>query len=231
MADDLPTPESQDAPKGGLRERKKAQTRLAISDVATRLFVERGFDAVTVADVAAAAGVSIKTVFNYFGCKEELFLDRDGAMRELVVSVVADRPAGRTVTDALGDLIAANCILDRPGWSAVEDADHARDFRAFVTTWEEAPALQARLLTGNERLTESLGRVIAAERGVPQSEPAVRAFAAMLVSALHLRQRAIAEAVLAGVPGPQVRRRAQAIGAEVLARAAVAFADLDRPAA
>jgi AcrR family transcriptional regulator len=228
MAESAEAPASLDP---GLRERKKALTRLAISDVATRLFVERGFDGVTVADVAAAAGVSIKTVFNYFGSKEELFLDRDGDIRALVVSVVADRPPGQTITGALGELAAANCILDRDGWSVVEDPDDVRQFRGFLRTWEGAPALQARQLVGNEMLADSLERVIAAEGGSDEPGPAARAFAATLVSALHLRQRAIAEAVLAEAPGAEVRRRATEIAAEALGRAAVAFADLDRPAA
>jgi hypothetical protein len=80
----------------GLRERKKARTRQAISDVATRLFVERGFDAVTVADVAEAADVSVKTVFNHFGSKEELFLDREPAVHATIVAAVTDRPPGRS---------------------------------------------------------------------------------------------------------------------------------------
>src|SRR3954462_11582533 len=58
----------------GLRERKKRQTRQYISDVATGLFLERGFDAVTVAEIADAADVSVNTVYNYFPAKEGLFL-------------------------------------------------------------------------------------------------------------------------------------------------------------
>ncbi len=63
----------------GLRERKKRQTRQHISDVATGLFLERGFDAVTIAEVAEAADVSVNTVYNYFPAKEDLFLDRSKA--------------------------------------------------------------------------------------------------------------------------------------------------------
>ncbi|MFC0626587.1 TetR family transcriptional regulator [Kribbella deserti] len=59
----------------GRRERKKQLTRQAISDVATRLFMARGFDGVTVAEVAAAADVAVQTVFNHFPTKEDLFFD------------------------------------------------------------------------------------------------------------------------------------------------------------
>src|SRR6202045_3982528 len=66
-----------DAPDaGGLRERKKRLMRQQLSDTATRMFLERGFDAVRVAEIAAACGVSEKTVFNYFPTKESLILDR-----------------------------------------------------------------------------------------------------------------------------------------------------------
>src|ERR1700712_5361728 len=67
----------------GLRERKKRETRQHLSDIATGLFYERGFDAVSVAEVADAAGVSKMTVFNYFPRKEDLFFDRGPELAEL----------------------------------------------------------------------------------------------------------------------------------------------------
>src|SRR3984893_15755215 len=60
----------------GLRERKKRLLRQQLSDTATRMFMERGFDAVRVTEIAEACGVSEKTVFNYFPTKESLILDR-----------------------------------------------------------------------------------------------------------------------------------------------------------
>jgi AcrR family transcriptional regulator len=60
----------------GLRERKKRLMRQQLSDTATQMFLERGFDAVRVAEIAGACGVSEKTVFNYFPTKESLILDR-----------------------------------------------------------------------------------------------------------------------------------------------------------
>jgi AcrR family transcriptional regulator len=89
----------------GLRERKKQQTREAIHRAAMRLFSERGFEATTIADIAAAADIAPRTFFSYFASKEEavfpkfelMFADFDRALRE--------RPPGTTALDALRDWI------------------------------------------------------------------------------------------------------------------------------
>src|SRR4051812_46091411 len=85
----------------GLRERKKQQTRLAISDVATRLFITRGFENVTVAEVADAANVSVNTVFNYFSTKEELFFDRGAEFTAAASRAVRERRRGDSAVVAL----------------------------------------------------------------------------------------------------------------------------------
>ena len=83
----------------GLRERKKRATRDAIAATARRLFAERGFDRVTVAEVATAADVSEKTVFNHFSTKEDLaFAGRRGASSRLLADI-AERPPGTPVLD------------------------------------------------------------------------------------------------------------------------------------
>src|SRR3954471_21906555 len=101
MSTQLPKTPPGDREPLGLRERKKQQTRLAISAVATRLFIERGFEAVTVAEVAAAAGVSVNTVFNYFATKEELFFDRGPEVTEAPSEVVRARRRGESAVAAL----------------------------------------------------------------------------------------------------------------------------------
>lgn len=78
----------------GLRERKKRQTRQYISDVATGLFIERGFDTVTVAEIADAANVSVNTVYNYFPAKEDLFFDRSAGLVDRMVRWVRGRNKG-----------------------------------------------------------------------------------------------------------------------------------------
>ncbi|WP_232668257.1 TetR/AcrR family transcriptional regulator [Pseudonocardia sp. TRM90224] len=84
-------------------ERGGPQTRARIAEVAAGLFVERGYDAVTVAEVARHAGVSSVTVFNHFPRKEDLYLDRADDAVEILRSAVRDRSPDVDVVDALRD--------------------------------------------------------------------------------------------------------------------------------
>lgn len=83
------------------RSRKRLATRQQISDAATRLFLERGFDAVTVDDIAAAADVGRMTVFNHFPRKEDMFFDRDEEAREGVRQALINRQNGESPIEAL----------------------------------------------------------------------------------------------------------------------------------
>lgn len=215
----------------GLRERKKAQTRQNISDVATRLFMERGFDAVTLAEVADAAGVSVKTIFNYFGSKEDLYLDRDAELRAHLLGAITGREPGVTITAALGDLLAEHRIPDGCGWGAMYEPAALAGFRRFLEVWNDSPALQARLLVWGRRLQEDLRDVIATEAGRPPEDEAVRAMAAMLAAAVQLRHATLAEWVLADRAPADVERGVRAVAEEAIARVARAFPDLDVPRA
>src|SRR6185369_3979924 len=73
------------------RSRKRLATRESISDAATRLFIERGFDRVTVDEIAAAADVGRMTVFNHFARKEDMFFDRDEEGREMLLDALRQR--------------------------------------------------------------------------------------------------------------------------------------------
>src|SRR4051794_29442669 len=84
-------------PAEGLRARKKRQTRAAIAAAAMDLFRSRGFDAVTIADIAAAADVSRKTVFNYFPAKEDLVFEAGQERRAALVQAIRERPAGASL--------------------------------------------------------------------------------------------------------------------------------------
>jgi len=215
---------------GGLRARKKAITRQAISDEATRLFLERGFDTVTLAEVAEAAGVSVKTIFNYFGSKEELFLDREAHLHGVILATIRDRGPDVKITEALVELCAANRVIDGDeGWAGLLNPDGYALFRRFLTVLNESPSLQARYLSSNERLQALIAAELAAERGRPVDDADIRIFSAMLVVAMHQRMSVLIESVLAQRPAEETRERVVATAAVALARVASAFPDLDRP--
>jgi len=84
-------------PRTGRREQNKAATRLALSETAMRLFLARGFDAVTVREIAEAAGVSPTTLLKHFPSKEALVFDRDDELERTLVATLRERP----ILDAL----------------------------------------------------------------------------------------------------------------------------------
>src|SRR5215213_4327779 len=91
----------------GLRERKKQRTREQIAEAARELFTERGFDRVTVAQVARAAEVSEQTVFNYFATKEDLVYWRLGSFEEELLRTIREREPGESVLEAFGRFVRA----------------------------------------------------------------------------------------------------------------------------
>src|SRR5215208_2442716 len=127
----------------GLRERKKQQTRQAIADTARRLFSERGFDAVTVAEVARAADVSEKTVFNYFPTKEDLFYSRLEAFEDELLGAVRGRKPGETVLDAFRRFVLQprGVLAMEGGGDAGEATARLQEITRVIT---DSPALLAR---------------------------------------------------------------------------------------
>src|SRR5271169_357331 len=124
------TPGTAAAQAEGLRERKKRLMRQQLSDTATQMFMERGFDAVRVTEIAEACGVSEKTVFNYFPAKEALILDRLEATMASLKSGLADRGVSpvRTVLAILDGELGA-----MTSWLAGQDdpAQAAAGIRRF----------------------------------------------------------------------------------------------------
>ena len=104
----------------GLRERKKQQTRQLLAETARRLFAERGFEHVSVAEIARAADVSEPTVFNYFPTKEDLVYSGLERFEDDLLAAIRDRPAGETVLQAFGRF-----ILPPRGFLAAEDEHSA----------------------------------------------------------------------------------------------------------
>src|SRR3954447_25654665 len=123
----------------GLRERKKEQTRRQIAETARRLFGERGFEQVTVAEIARAADVSAQTVFNYFPTKEDLVYWRLGDFEDELLTAVRERPDGEPALAAFKGF-----ILSRRGLLGQADPDAYEQLAALTRTITESPALQAR---------------------------------------------------------------------------------------
>jgi AcrR family transcriptional regulator len=158
----------------GLRARKKAKTRLAISDIATKMFIERGFDQVTVAEVAAAADVSVATVFNYFETKEDLFFDREGQVVEELRRRVFEREAGETVTSAIHRAFRQAIDAGLPDMMV-----HGPN---FFRTIEGSAALRARMRLGFEKAEASLAEAIAEVTEAAAADPAPQIVAALLMA-------------------------------------------------
>ncbi len=214
--------------EAGLRERKKARTRLAISDVATRLFQEHGFEHVTIAQVAAAADVSVKTVFNYFATKEDLFFDRADEVLDGLVQTVVQRPAGATVLGVLHRLLAEHRVpLSGEGWDSLGDPGAYDAYRAFVATEAAAPALRARRLVLTHAWAQRLASVLTAELGLADDDRRVEVMATMVLAAMTLRERRLSAAMLEGAAPREVERRVRAVVDEAFGRLSRAFDDLD----
>ncbi|WP_295839157.1 TetR/AcrR family transcriptional regulator [uncultured Microbacterium sp.] len=158
----------------GRRERKKAATRKAISDAATMLFVERGFDDVSIREIADAADVSPTTVFAHFPQKEALVFDEDDAQRDLLVSAVRDRAPGTSVSEALRDLYRRELI----GLAFDPTGENRRQFMKLIT---ETPALQDYASRMWLRHEDALAQAIAETTGRDEPDADVRVYARMVL--------------------------------------------------
>lgn len=141
------------------RSRKRLATRQSISNAATRLFMERGFDNVTVDQIAAAADVGRMTVFNHFPRKEDMFFDRDEEAREILRAALQDRDPRISPVESLRLLIHR----------LVEEHNLFREFspesRGFIETIEASEPLKARARAIRDELAAVVAEGLAASAG------------------------------------------------------------------
>ncbi|MEU3614295.1 TetR family transcriptional regulator [Streptomyces sp. NPDC006872] len=141
----------------GLRERKRQRMYQAVSEVAIRLFLERGFDAVSVAEIAAAAEISKPTLFRYFPAKEDLVLHRIADHEGEAARVVAEgRAEGLAPLPALRRHFLDGLAADDP----VTGLNDHPAVRAFYDLLYGTPSLVARLYGYLERSEEALAEVL-----------------------------------------------------------------------
>jgi AcrR family transcriptional regulator len=155
----------------GLRERKKKLTRQLISDVATGMFLKDGFDTVRVIDVAAACGVSEKTVYNYFPTKESLILDRFEDMEADVRRVFnPDLPSSSLVETAV-DVIVAELMTMFENWGSLDRPPDPQLIRRFAEMIQESPALRAAQWEMLDKMARVAAEGMARRAGVDPDDP------------------------------------------------------------
>ncbi|UUV31308.1 TetR/AcrR family transcriptional regulator [Amycolatopsis roodepoortensis] len=151
----------------GRRERKKAATRQALADAALKLFLERGYDQVSIRDIAEAADVSTTTLFKHFPGKEALVFDESQDREERLVAAVRERKKGQSIVEALREYVLAT-------WLPLTKHPQYAEFTALVTG---TPALQEygeRMWT---RHAATLGAAIAEDTGADSDDIACHALA------------------------------------------------------
>ncbi|MGW4242381.1 TetR/AcrR family transcriptional regulator [Nocardia sp. NPDC004722] len=159
----------------GRRERKKAATRQKIADTALDLFLERGYDAVGIRDVAAAADVAVTTLFSHFAGKEALVFEQDENFERRLAQAVVDRAPEEPLIPALRreiDAMVRHCA-----------SDEAAPIRNMI---DNSPALRAYEESMHLRYADSLATAIAADLDLPPTTPSCRAIARSVINAYSL---------------------------------------------
>ncbi|MFI1224540.1 MULTISPECIES: TetR/AcrR family transcriptional regulator [unclassified Streptomyces] len=165
-----------------LRARQRSETRQVVQAHAIRLFTGRGYDAVTVADVAEAAGVSAMTVYRHFPTKEDLVLVEQPArlIAERVAASPATHPVVRRVGDALVDAAAA--LTGEHGDSSAADRRFLLNcLRLMVTT----PALRARHLDSQYALQQAIVEALGVDADDPDAAFRAQAATSACLAAMH----------------------------------------------
>jgi AcrR family transcriptional regulator len=167
----------------GLRERKKRLTRQRISDTATAMFLERGFDAVTVAEVARACDVSEKTVFNYFPTKESLVLDQEEDWADAIRTGLG---SGAPLAEAAAAIIERQVHkqYDQPSL----DPGAANGVARLI---QSTPSLRAATQAMTARLTDELAVAVAGRTGADPGDPEPQIAAAALAGLWRVQFQAM----------------------------------------
>jgi AcrR family transcriptional regulator len=196
----------------GLRERKKEHTRQLLADTARRLFAERGFDAVTVVDVARAADVAPATVFNYFPTKEDLFYSGLEAFEEELLTAIRERATGESVLAAFGRF-----VLQERGLLSAKEPERVERLAGIVRVISESPALLAREQQIFADYTASLAALLAEETSTRPGSVEPWVVANALIGVHRALVQYSRTEVLAGTRNPALVRRVRAQGRAAIA--------------
>jgi len=145
----------------GLRELKKEKTRKMISDLATDLFIKRGYNAVTMTDVAAAAEVSVSTVFNYFPTKESLLFDLEDEIDSAILATIRERKKDHSILEALHQYFLTSKLFNPP---------QKKNFMGFTKLIRSSPELSSYLRGLWSRYENTLAKEIQSGSGANKME-------------------------------------------------------------
>ena len=163
----------------GLRERKRSETHARIQTEAIRLFLEQGFETVTLDQIADAAGVSRRSLFHYFASKEEIVLSTKAGFHAVVAAAVSARPADEPLLDmvenAFADLAAAP--RDPKG-------------EALARLIRSTPSLAAGDQAKYDAVERALAAALAAQKALPEADLGCRLAAAVGVDVFRLATEA-----------------------------------------
>jgi AcrR family transcriptional regulator len=185
----------------GVRERKKQQLRQRLSDTATELFLQRGFDAVRVSEIAARCGVSEKTVFNHFPTKESLVLDRWESSEPALRSALA---SSATPVTAVREVLAGE-LAGLVEWmrSRPDAADLLRRFTDLVAA---TPSLRAHERDSLDRLVSVAADELGRRARRPADDPVPRIAAVALIGLWDVQSRSLTRHLAAGRSPADLRR-------------------------
>ncbi|MFM2085890.1 MAG: hypothetical protein RLZZ237_759, partial [Pseudomonadota bacterium] len=159
-----------------LRTRKRLATRQAISNIATRLFLERGFDQVKVDEIAAAADVGRMTVFNHFPRKEDMFFDRDEEGRDALRSALRQRNPQVTPVETLR-LLAHGLVADNSPYMRF-----SAESQGFIATIEGSDTLKARARAIRDEIAQVLALELAHSAGREMNDGDAQLAAGLVVA-------------------------------------------------
>ncbi len=202
----------------GLRERHKQQTRQLIFEAASGLFAERGFDAVTVAEVARAADVSEMTVFNHYPTKEDLFFAKMEFFEERLLEAVRERPDGVSAPKAFRLLVIESCSR----LATEENAEVIAKAAALIVA---SPALQVREREIVARYTQRLADLLAGETGARAEDVEPSGVAGALMAVHRALVAYVRASVLAGRRGPKLVIDARSQAGRAFARLEAGISD------
>lgn len=171
--------EQKSANPSGLRERKRAETHARIQSEAMRLFLTKGFEATTLDEIAEAADVSRRSLFHYFGSKEEIVFAGKADFPQTIVDAINRRPADEPLLD-----MVENALTDL---AVRYQSPQARDLARLI---HDTPALSAGDQAKYEKVERVLAKALADRKGLAETDVACRVTASAAIGIMKLATEA-----------------------------------------